>query len=122
MRCIVAGTRTARLEDTKAAINACPWSDDVTVVVSGGARGADAHGELWAEARGLPVERFPANWREHGKAAGPIRNSEMAAKADALIAVWDGQSRGTADMIVKAERAGLTVFVWRIGNKQQSML
>lgn len=75
---------------------------DVGEVVSGTARGADHAGELWAEANDVPVEEFPANWDEHGNAAGPIRNSEMAQYADQLIALWDGKSSGTRDMIEKA--------------------
>lgn len=72
---------------------------DVDEVVSGTARGADQAGEAWAEREGLPVERFPADWDEHGKAAGPIRNEEMADYADRVIAIWDGQSVGTRNMI-----------------------
>lgn len=59
----------------------------------------------------MPVERFPADWDRRGRAAGRIRNREMAKHADALIAVWDGESRGTANMILEAHRAGLKVYV-----------
>jgi hypothetical protein len=48
------------------------------------------------------VKEFPANWVEHGRAAGPIRNGQMADYADALIAVWDGKSKGTGNMINQA--------------------
>lgn len=112
MRTIIAGSRTARWDDVLAGIQACPWSPEISSVLSGGARGADFFGEGWARKSRLPVWRRPANWKKHGRAAGPVRNAEMVAKADALIAVWDGKSRGTADVISKAERAGLRVFVW----------
>lgn len=56
---------------------------------------------------------FPADWNAHGKAAGPIRNQQMAQEADVLIAFWDGKSRGTKDMIEKATRAGLDMHVYR---------
>ena len=61
--------------------------------------------------RGLNIELHPADWHRHGRAAGPIRNAEMAAEADALIAFWDGQSRGTANMIKIAKDKGLQVAV-----------
>lgn len=83
----------------------------VTEVVTGRATGIDASGERWARARGLPVKHFPADWKYHGKAAGPIRNQEMANYADAL-AVFHG-GRGTRDMRRKAEAAGLQVFDYR---------
>jgi len=64
---------------------------DVTII-SGCARGADALGMLYAKLRKLPVERFPADWQKYGKQAGYLRNIEMANRADALVAFWDGRS------------------------------
>ena len=85
------------------------------VIVSGTAKGADALGEKYARERGYVVERFPADWQQYGKAAGPIRNRQMADNADALIAFWDGHSIGTKDMITKAQKKGIAVRV--IDNK-----
>lgn len=78
---------------------------EVSEIVSGGARGVDRAGERIGECCGIPVRVFPAEWKRHGKAAGVIRNREMARYADALVAVWDGKSRGTKHMIdcMKAE-------------------
>jgi hypothetical protein len=59
----------------------------------------DTVGERWAEGRNQKLTRFPANWDKYRKAAGIIRNEEMAAYADGLIAFWDGESRGTKHMI-----------------------
>lgn len=81
------------------------------VIISGHASGADSLGERYAQERGLQCEQHPADWKTHGKAAGPIRNAEMAAVADALIAFWDGQSRGTRHMIETARAKGLKVAV-----------
>ena len=84
---------------------------DITEVVSGTALGVDQGGELYAQRNSIPVLRFPANWDKHGKSAGHIRNAEMAEHADALIAVWDGVSRGTRHMIDLAEKKGLVVKI-----------
>ena len=81
------------------------------IVVSGAARGADLLGEWYAKERGYKVERYPADWKNNGKAAGSIRNAEMAENADALIAFWDGESRGTRNMIETATYKGLSVRV-----------
>jgi hypothetical protein len=86
---------------------------DVTEVVSGGARGIDALGELWAENFDVPVKRFLADWTSYGKAAGPIRNKQMAEYADALIAISTG-GKGTTDMIKTAKQQGLKVFVHKV--------
>jgi len=80
-------------------------------IVSGAARGADKLGERYALERGYPVKRFPADWGTYGKRAGYIRNEEMGEYADALIAFWDGRSRGTKHMIDIAEKQDLLLRV-----------
>jgi len=85
----------------------------ITEVISGGARGVDALGEEIARDLGVPVQRFLPAWDVYGKAAGAIRNEAMAKVADALIAVWDGKSGGTRNMMWQARRRGLQVYVCR---------
>lgn len=80
-------------------------------IISGGATGADALGEQFAKANNLELIVVPANWEKYGRAAGPKRNAEMAEMIDALIAFWDGKSRGTKNMIETAEKKGLLVRV-----------
>ncbi len=93
-----------------------------TVILSGGARGVDTLGErYWRENRDtIKLERYPAEWGIHGLAAGFIRNHEMANNADALLALWDGKSRGTKDMIDRAIRHGLEVHVKVVGEEVES--
>lgn len=74
------------------------------IIVSGTAKGADRLGERYARERGYQVVRYPANWDRDGNSAGPIRNAKMAENADALIAFWNGESRGTYNMIDTAVR------------------
>jgi predicted Rossmann fold nucleotide-binding protein DprA/Smf involved in DNA uptake len=64
------------------------------------------------------VNRFPADWNKHGRGAGMIRNRLMAHNADALIAVWDGVSSGTDNMISLAKVRGLKVFVYITSTKK----
>ena len=82
------------------------------IVVSGHARGADSLGERFANEFCLPFELHPAKWRLLGKAAGMVRNAEMAKCSDALIAFWDGESRGTRHMINFARKRGLDISVF----------
>lgn len=83
------------------------------VVVSGCAQGADKLGERYAWSRQLKVEKYPADWENLGKAAGPIRNEKMAQNADALIAfpLYGVHNRGTQDMIHRARQHNLLVRV-----------
>lgn len=85
----------------------------VEEVVCGGARGADELGQLWALERSIAVKYFPADWDRYGKSAGYRRNEQMADYADALLAFWDGESRGTKHMIDIATKAELLVHVVR---------
>lgn len=111
MRTIICGSRTVSQSDVFQAMTA--YGQLPTVVISGKARGADTYGEDWAAAHQIPVEGYPADWRAHGKAAGYIRNSQMLDVAEAVVAVWDGASRGTLDTIKKAQERGLPVYVHR---------
>lgn len=81
------------------------------IVVSGHARGADTLGEKYAKDEGFSLEVFPANWNKFGKSAGFRRNEQMAEVADALIAFWDGSSKGTKHMIEIMENKKLLVRV-----------
>jgi hypothetical protein len=83
----------------------------VTEIVSGGARGVDLLGEDYAMGCLYNWKRFPADWDKHGKSAGYIRNEEMAKYSDALIAFWDGKSKGTKHMIDLAKKHKLKVKV-----------
>lgn len=91
----------------------------ITEVVSGGARGVDVAGEEFAAERGIPVKRFIPDWSRLGRKAGIMRNCQMADYAEALIAVWDGSSRGTRHMIDEAKRKGLKVFVLIPGSSEK---
>lgn len=119
MRVVIAGSRD--LTDDRLVEEAVRLSGfTVTTVISGTARGVDKLGERWAEGYGVPVERFPADWGRYGRAAGYRRNQAMveaAAKAPeggAVIAVWDGVSRGTRHTIDIARQRGVPVFILRV--------
>lgn len=73
--------------------------DPIIEVVSGCCPNSpDMLGERFAADYGIPVKRFPAQWDTGGKSAGLIRNEQMAHYGDALLALWDGHSRGTYHM------------------------
>ena len=78
---------------------------DITII-SGGCRGTDKLGERYAKERGYKLEVFTAEWDKLGKKAGVIRNEEMVISADYVIAFWDGESRGTYNLLTLAKRYG----------------
>lgn len=85
-------------------------------IVTGGARGADSLGKKYALEEEVKHREFPAKWDEYGKSAGYRRNVEMAEYAEALLAFWDGKSKGTKHMIDIALEKGLLVKVVRYEN------
>lgn len=110
MKTIIAGSR--EVTDPAIVTEAVKASGfTISEVVSGRARGVDRLGEEWARSNNIQISPFEPKWSIHGKAAGPIRNREMAEYADALIAIWDGSSRGTRNMIETAKELGLKVYV-----------
>lgn len=122
MKAIIAGSRD--FEDY-AYLCYCMQSlclmERITEIVSGEARGADKLGERYAKENNIPVKLFPADWKKYGKSAGYIRNSEMLKyiKPDGILIVfWDGQSKGTLDMITRTQKAELKTFVFNYGENK----
>ena len=113
MKIIIAGGR--RIEDFEVVLTAIKESKfQITEVVCGCAKGVDTLGEVWATMSNLPVKKFPADWGRYGKVAGPVRNAQMADYADGLILIWDGESRGSKNMLQEAMKRNLPRFVWMI--------
>ncbi len=112
MKTIIAGSRgITQLRFVEEAVAESGLT--ITEVVSGTARGVDKLGEEWALQHSIPIKRFPADWDFYGKAAGYVRNAHMAEYGEALIALWDGVSKGTKNMIDIAKEKGLKVYVFK---------
>jgi len=125
MKVIIAGSRKGiTLSDVRYAMLAAPF--DITEVVSGCAKGVDTFGEIVAREYDIPIKRFPAKWDdleakpckikinqfgEYNCLAGFNRNKEMADYGDALIAVWNGSSSGTRDMIKLMQDGRKRVYI-----------
>ena len=125
MKVIIAGSRN--IQDFFAVANAIDYSKfKITEVVSGGAKGVDKLGEDWAKSSNTPCKVFKAAWDEldapgarvktgpygnFNSRAGFDRNKLMAEYADALIAVWDGKSKGTQNMIDIMKAFGKPVHI-----------
>jgi hypothetical protein len=130
-RVIVAGTRDLMIL-TGPGGTALEWLDTLLCtafrtlhphytleIVSGASGNIDLLGERWAEWSEAELTCFAADWNTHGKAAGPIRNRQMAEYAaatsdGALVLIWDGKSKGSANMLQEAKRAGLRVVEVRL--------
>lgn len=81
----------------------------ITHLIQGGAPGADQGAACWAEASEIPVRTFAADWKQYGRAAGPLRNAQMLAEGAPDVVVAFPGGAGTKDMVRKARAAGLPV-------------
>ena len=134
MKVIVAGSRHItdyQLVSQVISNTLAKYNIQITEIVSGCAAGPDTLGEQWALENGVRVEPFEALWddltipgavikrnkwgKEYNVLAGYQRNERMAEYGDVLIAIWDGKSHGTKDMIDRAKKHGLFVLEYKIG-------
>jgi hypothetical protein len=84
---------------------------EITLLVSGGAIGADSLGEQYAKENNIETKIFLPDWNKHGKSAGFIRNTDIINEAELVVAFWDGNSRGTLDSINKAKAQNKKVVI-----------
>ncbi len=111
MKYIVAGGRDFKDRGLMCNVLDMLLAEDDTVI-TGMAKGADTLAWDIAMDWHYNLIEFPADWDKHGKSAGPIRNHQMALEGDALIAFWDGKSKGTKHMIEEAHKARLETHVY----------
>lgn len=92
------------------------YSPMTTVVITGGATGADSIANQIATELKMTTEVYPADWKRYGKSAGPIRNAEMIKKGcpDVVLAFHNNLqlSKGTANMITKAREVNIPVYIF----------
>jgi hypothetical protein len=110
MKVIVAGSRT--IQDNAVISKAIKSIGlKITEMGSGNARGVDTLAENYASVHHIPFTNFPAYYDLYGKPAGAIRNDKIVEWADAMVAVWDGRSDGTRELIRAMNKAGKPVFL-----------
>ena len=84
-----------------------------TTIVSGGADGADSLGERFANERGLKKIIHLPDWKQHGRAAGMIRNRDIINDSDIVVACWNKESRGTESSINLAKAQNkITILIY----------
>jgi len=113
MRVLVCGSRD--WDDRSAILRELQKLPPDTEIIHGAAVGADSIAGEIATDLGLAVRSFPAEWNRHGRAAGPIRNNRMLKENPDLVLAFTKnllRSRGTADMVRRAESAGVETAIF----------
>ena len=111
MRLIIAGSRDLKIIGRKIHVYIIRFGlNDIQEVVCGCSGNVDIAGKIWGQYHGIEIKPFEPEWGKHGKPAGPIRNALMADYGDELLLIWDGKSRGSANMKKVMEYAGKPVY------------
>jgi hypothetical protein len=108
MKVAVIGSRTF---SDYALVKSTLCSLDITLLVSGGAMGADSLGEQYAKLNKIPTKIFYPDWQTYGRKAGFLRNTDIINESELIVAFWDGKSKGTLDSIKKAEELNKKILI-----------
>lgn len=120
MKVLICGSRT--ISDSAVVLKAVAQSGiRPTHIISGGARGVDRLASQYAASHGIEFTEYLADWNKYGKRAGFVRNYVMVKAAEAVIAVWDGTSRGTKHSIEYARSCGKWVYVYLHRSEEQNL-
>jgi hypothetical protein len=112
MRVVIAGSRTITdFDSVITLLTDISRLIEVSSVLNGMCpTGVDALALCWANECNIPVIKFPADWKAYGRAAGPLRNKQMAKEADCGVVIWDGVSKGSKNMIQELKKLGKPVY------------
>ena len=107
MKVAVIGSRNLRVDDLGKYL-----PDDVTEIVSGGARGVDISAREYALANDIKLTEFLPEYDKYGRGAPLRRNITIIEYADLVLAFWDGSSHGTKYVIDNCKKRGVPVKVY----------
>ena len=84
---------------------------EISLIVSGGAKGADSLGEKYAINNGIAVKIFLPDWKKYGRGAGFVRNKTIVENSDVVVAFWNGVSKGTKNSIDVAKKLNKKLII-----------
>ena len=110
IKLMIAGSRSIEEFDFSEYI-----SEDVELIISGGAAGVDKLAEKYADKKRISKLILYPNYKLYGRAAPLKRNEIMVDLADEILIIWDGKSRGTkytAEYAKKKNKNVNIIIIW----------
>lgn len=112
MKLAIIGSRSLCVNDLEKYI-----PEDITEIVSGGAKGIDSCAKSYALSKGLPYTEFLPEYNKYGRAAPIVRNKSIVAYADVVLVFWNGKSKGTKSVIDFCEKSATKSIIHIINDK-----
>ncbi len=113
MKAAIIGSRSLNIDISKYI------PEGVTSIISGGAGGIDSLAEKYARENNIEIEIIRPQYQRYGRCAPIIRNREIVDKADLVVAIWDGKSKGTKSVLSYADKAGKEVILYIAGSENE---
>lgn len=107
MKVAVIGSRELRVDNLEKYL-----PEEVTEIVSGGARGIDTSAREYALKNNIKLKEFLPEYEKYGRSAPLKRNIQIIDYADMVLAFWNGKSRGTKFVIDNCKRIGKRVKIF----------
>ena len=109
MRVAIIGSRNLMINDLERYL-----PENVTEIVSGGARGIDSCAREYAKSNGIKLTEFLPDYKKYKRGAPLKRNLEIIDYAETVIAFWDGKSKGTEYVIKSCKQLNKKIIVYMI--------
>lgn len=114
MKIAVVGSRSFKDSEKVSEILFPYFAYQENTMITGGAIGVDSIAEDLAKLNKIPYKVIRPDWDKHGRGAGMIRNTLIVDEADMVIAIWDGQSKGTKHSIDYAKSKGKKIDIFKL--------
>ena len=114
MKLGIVGSRSINLAKARNILDETIKKDKVTTIISGGARGVDTVAKDFAIDNNIGLIEFLPDYKSYGRYAPIRRNTDIINNSDYILALWDGNSKGTQDSIKKAKNLNKIVKVIRL--------
>ncbi len=109
MKLAVIGSRS--FSDKQLLFSILSGINNIELIISGGAKGADQMAEEFAKQHNIDTLIFKPDYNQFGRGAPLIRNKHIVNSSELIVAFWDGKSRGTKNALEHTQKSGKKIEI-----------